>query len=148
MSKKAPQKGPSLILTIHCSRSLRVLRLGNPLFRATSQWLICPSCLAPPCGQACQLLIASAISSSGTPCSRALPKWVFKARVAVRANRCADGDQFTDSVIKLHMVLSPFSLQTDSALKGYGTGDLEMAFNDGIASHLQSPSVKSASIGE
>ena len=53
--RKAPQ-GAFLDLTIHYSRSLRVLRLGNSLFRATSQWLIYPSCPAPPCGQVCQLL--------------------------------------------------------------------------------------------
>jgi hypothetical protein len=41
--------------------------------------------------------IASAISSSGMPCSRALPKWYSRQEW-----------QFADSVIKFHMVLSPF----------------------------------------
>jgi hypothetical protein len=41
-----------------------------------------------------------------------LAKVVLQARVAVRAHRAAHGNQFTDSIIEFHTVLSPF-IHTD-----------------------------------
>jgi hypothetical protein len=85
--------------------------LARPLFHATSQRLICPSCPARPCGPVCQLL--SLRRSRHQEClARGPAKVVLQARVAVRADRAADGDQFTDSVIEFHTVLSPF-IHTD-----------------------------------
>ena len=54
------------------------------------------------------------------PLFACLSKAIFKARVAVRTNRSANGNQFTDSVIELHAAL-PSLIYTDETTPNKNT---------------------------